>query len=293
MRPALFTVLFATVCGAAAAPAAGQVTCASMEQCQGMTFSPGWQQEARTAGINALLGGITTAATRAVRGERVLDGFLAGLVGGGMIYAGKRIAVEDFRGAGLLGREVASVGGSVIRNTLAGAGPFEEVVLPLGPVRLYISRDGVTPRVDAATVVTAAAFAVAYDARLDVRESVSAGALVFRGEGPMPGMSSAGALMVWRDMPADQGPRLLAHERVHVLQYDQAFLSWGEGPERRLTGLLPARSGVLDYVDTGAFVVSLRTALALMIPYAARPWEQEAYLMAELAHPLGHHGHHH
>jgi hypothetical protein len=265
---------------------AGQLSCGSMEACPAPHFDPGLGQELTVAGLNALLGGVTAAASRAVRGEPIMRGFWTGVAGGGVIYAGKRIAVEDFGGAGLIGREVASVGGSMIRNASAGLAPFEEVVLPLGPVRFYITRDRVIPRVDVASMVAASAFVLYYDARLDLRSSLSAGAFIFRGNGPMPGLSSAGTVMVWHDLPDDEGPRLMAHERVHILQYDQAFLSWGERPERRLVGHVPGPTGFLGYFDAGALVLGARTGLAALIPYAARPWEQEAYLLAEVAHPI-------
>lgn len=284
------TLLFLVLLGLATAPAAvaGQVSCASMAQCAPMHFDPGLRQELAVVGANALLGGMTAATARALRGEPFWSSFWTGAVGGGVVYAGKRIAVEDFAGAGLVGREVASVGGSMVRNAASGRAALQELVLPVGPVRLYISRQGVVPRVDVATVVAASAFMLYYDARLDLGQSLSAGALIFRGTGPMPGLSSAGAVMVWDDMPAHEGPRLLAHERVHILQYDQAFLSWGERPENRITDLVPDRwsGGLFGYLDTGAVVLAGRSALSALLPYAHRPWEAEAYLMAELAHPI-------
>lgn len=283
-------VLF--VAGAAVAPdaARAQGGCESMTECQAHRPALGFEQELRTAGVNALLGGATAAVVRMVRGEPVWDGFLAGAVGGGVGYVGKRIAVEDFYGAGFLGRELASVGGSVVRNAAAGVGPLDEVVLPVGPVRLYVSRErGIVPRVDMASVVAAGAFMLAYDARFDPAASLSAGALVFRGNGLMPGLSSAGAMMVWDDarIPADEGPRLMAHERVHILQYDQAFLAWGEPMERWVTDrsrLLPRN--LLDHVDIGGLVVGARGGLSLAMDYHDRPWEHEAYFLAETAHPV-------
>lgn len=281
--PILLAALFAVTVPHGAA---GQMSCASMDMCAAPELESGARQELTVAGLNVLLGGVTAAAARAWRGEPVLRGFWVGAAGGGVIYAGKRIAVENFDGAGLIGREVASVGGSMVRNAAAGLSPLEEVVLPIGPVRLYVSRDRVTPRLDVGSVVAASAFVLYYDARLDTRASLSSGALILRGDGPMPGLSSAGTVMVWHDLPPEEGPRLLAHERVHILQYDQAFLSWGERPERRLAGHVPGPSGFLDYLDTGALVLGARAGLTALIPYADRPWEREAYLLAQIAHPL-------
>ncbi|HSH46165.1 MAG TPA: hypothetical protein VK966_09930, partial [Longimicrobiales bacterium] len=189
--------------------------CSSMTECQAFRPELGIEDEIRTAGINMLLGGATTALVRAVRGESVWDGLWAGALGGGVTYMGKRVAVEDFHGAGFLGRELASVGGSMVRNAAAGLDPLEEVVLPVGPVRLYISKSqGVVPKVDLATLVATSAFVLAHDARLDPLASLSAGAVVLRGKGLMPGLTSAGVMMVWKDLPPEEGPRLMAHERV-------------------------------------------------------------------------------
>lgn len=95
-------------------------------------------QELVTAGINALLGGATAAGMRLIRGESASESwsaFWTGTLGGGVTYAGKRVAVERFGGAGFLGRELATVGGSMVRNASAGRGVLEELVLPVGPVR--------------------------------------------------------------------------------------------------------------------------------------------------------------
>lgn len=261
-----------------------------MEECEATKFAEtGIHQELATAGVNALIGGVSAAALRLVRGEPVGDAFWQGAVGGGVAYAGKRVAVERFYGAGLVGRELTSVGGSITRNATAGRGLLEELVLPVGPIRLYVSDAGVTPRLDLATVIVSGAFMAAYDARFDPAASLSSGTLVFRGASPMPGLTAAGATVVWADMPASEGPRLMAHERVHVLQYDQMFLSWGEGLERWVAGKAPPRlglNGLLEYVDLGVGGLGVQAALGLAMDYHARPWETEAYFLAQRAYPL-------
>ncbi|HUG42286.1 MAG TPA: hypothetical protein VMM12_17615 [Longimicrobiales bacterium] len=246
--------------------------------------------EANTLAVNALLGGATAAVVQMAKGGPVWDAFWTGALGGGTAYAGKRVAVEEFAGAGFLGRQIASLGGSLVRNATAGRPLLEEVVLPLGPVRLYVSKAaGVQPRLDVATLMAGAAFVIAYDARLDPAASLSAGALVFRGSGPTPGMSGAGATMVWAEMPEEEGPRLMAHERVHLLQYDQAFLSWADPLERWIAARAGAGAAVLRHFDFGGVVLGARVGLGLALEYSDRPWETEAYFLAELAHPV--HGH--
>lgn len=279
-------VLCVLLAGAAPGRAAAQGVCASSEQCPGQVLETGWQQELTAAGINALLGGMTAAAGRILRGEPAWGSFWKGAAGGGAIYAGKRVAVEGFDGAGLLGREIASVGSSVVRNAARGGTVFEEVVLPVGPVRLYWSADGVMPRLDVATVAATAAMMVSYDARIDPLASLSNGAVVLRGHSLTPGLSSAGAILTWEDMPRTEGPRLLAHERVHILQYDQAFHLWTEAPERWLVRQSPVGSRVLDHLDFGGLALGMRMGLNTAMDYESRPWEREAYLLSQFAHPV-------
>lgn len=243
------------------------------------------RQEATVAGVNALLGGATAAIYRLAHGQSPWRAFWQGAVGGGLIYAGKRVAVEPFYGAGLAGREVASVGGSMIRNASVGRGLLDRLVLPVGPVRLYLGGGPVSARLDLATVLASAVFIGAYDARLDPGASLSAGALIFRAQTPMPGQTSAGVMALWDDMPADEGPRLMAHERVHILQYDQAFLSWGQPLERWALDHGWA-DAFFRHVDLGGGALAIRSGAALVFGYQSRPWEREAYFLSQRAFPV-------
>lgn len=300
MKHSLLIMLLAGgLATASGAPASGQATCGSMDECPGLVLDEaGLRQELTTAGLNALIGGTTAALFRVLHGEPAWSAFWEGALGGGVAYAGKRVAVERFDGAGFLGRELASVGGSMVRNASAGRALLDELVLPVGPVRLYISGDrGVVPKVDLSTLIVSGAFMATYDARLDLAASLSSGALIFRGSSPMPGLTAAGATVVWSDMPASEGPRLMAHERVHILQYDQMFLMWGEGLERWATGPV-SRSrvgGVLDGVDLGFSALGIGAGLTLALDYHSRPWEQEAYFLAQRVYPVesAGSGHHH
>lgn len=289
MRRTMTILVCTALLMAIPARGAGQSSCTTDLSCPAFEFSaPSAGQQLQTAGINAVLGGVAAAATRLVRGEPIGGAFWKGAIGGGLIYVGKRVAVEDFGGAGLVGREVASVGGSVVRNAAAGRGFLEELVLPAGPVRFYVSRSGVVPRVDVSTLVAAGSFILVHDGRMDIAESLSAGALVFRASTPAPGLTSAGAVAVWADddMPRDERARLLAHERVHVLQYDQTFLAWDEGVERWLAERSPVARGLLNHLDFGALSLGSRGGLGLALQYDDRPWEREAYLLSKVAHPV-------
>lgn len=236
--------------------------------------------------VNALLGGLTTGIPAAIRGESIGRAFAAGAAGGALIYGGKRVAVERFAGAGLLGREIAAVGGSVVRNVARGDPAASVITLPLGPARLELGR-GRAPRarLDLATLIAAGVFIVQEDGRFEPAHSLSAGALVFRSESRLVGMHAAGVVLVPDPGALDYDqPLLLAHERVHVLQYDQAHLSWGAPAERwLLRGTAPGR-WVNRRIDLGLAAVG-RRLLNLAVDYHDRPWEHEADRLADLGAP--------
>jgi hypothetical protein len=219
--------------------------------------------------INALLGGLTTGIPAALRGEPFARAFAAGAAGGSLIYGGKRVAVERFAGAGLLGREIAAVGGSVVQNVARGERAVSVITIPVGPLRLELG-PGRAPR-----------------ARLDLATLIAAGALVFRSESRLDGMHAAGVVLVPDPSAHDYDqPGLLAHERVHVLQYDQAHLSWGEPAEGwLLQGTGPGR-WMNRHVDLG-LTAAARGMLNLAVEYHARPWEREAHMLAGLGDPSG------
>ena len=257
--------------------------------------APRWRGDAISLAVNSLLGGVTAGVEARVRGKPFGRAFAAGAAGGAVTYAGKRIAVERFGGAGLLGREVAAVGSSVSRNAAEGRAPLERVMLPLGPIRVYVSPLGgapVTARLDAAAVVATAYFATRPGARFDAEESLSAGALVFRRPGSADdlgyeGVQAAGVVLL-RDIPVDgpAGPgfavdpaRVAAHERVHVLQYDQSFLLWAAPAEKWAMDRAPWSRGVHRWLDLGTNA-ALLAGLGAALPYETRPWEQEAHFLS-------------
>lgn len=248
-----------------------------------------------TAGINALLGGATAGLLRLARGgtpREALRAGAAGVAGGALVYAGKRVAVEEWDGAGLAGRELAAVGASVVYNASSGRGALSRVVLPLGPVRLYLHADSgfrVNPRLDLGSAVATAVMAGQRGSSLDWGESLSAGAPVFR-RAPGHGLLGSGgrhvAGVVQVDDPDDpsdagevrQARDALRHERVHVVQNDQAYLFWAAPLEDALLGGTRAGRALRRHLDLGLHLPMAALANE-MVDYAARPWEREAYLL--------------
>jgi hypothetical protein len=281
----------------------------------------GWRTQAGYAVGNAALGGLTAAVASGVRAHSwraAGAAFASGALGGAGIYLGKRTAAQRFDGAGLAGRQLAAVGASVVRDAGAGRPPLSRLVLPLGPVRVYVgdaapasapaSSRGprrVRVRLDAATVVGAIEAARQPGARFDLRGSLSAGALAFVSRSPAPaaatdlrqgsdralrlGWALGGALWVLDQPPAGgaltgvdlaAAARTRAHEQVHLVQYDAGYTMWALDGERRLFASA-GRTGrqVGRWLDLGLHIVALGAANGF-IPYERRPWEREAHALA-------------
>ena len=247
---------------------------------------------------NVALGGLTAALIQKSRGGSFWDAFLGGALGGAVAYAGRRLAVERFDGAGLAGRQVAAVGTSMVRNASDGCGALEQLVLPFGPARLYLRRDATSRlplsaqvKLDVPTVLTAAYFALWENADFDVGASVSAGALVFVRREPWAeeswiGAQAAGVLWL-RGNPDDPYPEVersvvFAHERVHVSQYDFSFLAWGDPIESRLVDRLPGGQWIDRHLDLGLHLPAWGLANWL-ISHDRRPWEREANFLTRVS----------
>jgi len=239
---------------------------------------------------NALIGGATAAVRARMRGRPVLRAFAAGAAGGALTFAGKRIVVERFAGAGFVGREVAAIGTSVSANAMEGRQVMERLVLPVGPVRVYLAARGPGPalsaRIDAAAVAAAAWAAATPGARFDAHESLSAGALVFRVEkgldgGSYDGRHAAGVVLVRDAEDPARVARSAAHERVHVLQYDQSFLLWSAPAEAKLMEGAGWSRSLHRWVDLGLNAPAL-AGLGAVVPYRVQPWEGEARYLARV-----------
>lgn len=87
----------------------------------------------------------------------------------------------------------------------------------------------------------------------------------------------AGVLLV--DEEERQFTKALAHERVHVAQYDFATVAFGEPAERWIATEVPPLGGLYRYLDFGSALALLR-GLNMVVPDEAKPWEDEAHLLA-------------
>jgi hypothetical protein len=251
---------------------------------------PAWVADFTVISGNVLFGGLSAGAVQRARGGSFRDGFARGAAGGLGVYAGKRIAVGRWEGAGLVGRQVASIGSSVVWNAGRGRPSLEEVALPLGPVRFYVRPRGtgrrVRARVDAVSLA-ATAYAVARpELKWDARRSLSSGAAVFQapdhalslgGEGASalayPGNVYLGAT---RGQDREFIERSFSHERVHNLQADQLFFALGRPLQEATLNRLPGGRFLGRWVDLDLSVFGIAALAAAIDDHGARPWEMEA-----------------
>lgn len=254
-----------------------------------------WPEEAGLLSANALLSGVAAGLVQSARGGSFADGFTRGAAGGVGVYAGKRIAAARWSGAGLLGRQVASVGSSVVWNAGAGRPSFEQVAMPVGPVRFYVRTSGPGPRVrarvDAVALASTAYAASRPELRWDARRSLSDGVMVFRapehelrlaGEDAWA-LAYPGTIILGAGAQHPENAVYIAsHERVHIAQADQIYLALG----RPLQDAAASRSGAARWlsrwvdVDVTVAAVTAAAWLAGTTP-GARPWEVEATYLSK------------
>ncbi|CAN5857302.1 hypothetical protein BH23GEM9_BH23GEM9_36520 [soil metagenome] len=255
---------------------------------------PSWAGELAVLGGNAVLGGLSAGVLHKLRGGSFGDAFLRGVAGGAVIYGGKRIAVERFGGAGLVGREVAAVGSSMVRNAGEGRGVLEQIVLPVGPARLYLqnSRPRVRVRADLMNIGWLIYAIHERELRFDAGMSISAGAPVFMADDRIVftgsdtahahGITEAG-LIVIANVPAfgrDYIRRVFEHERVHVLQMDQLFMTVTGPAEERAVAAVPGVRRLAPYIDVNLASSLLRLLNGVIPDFLDRPWETEAIFMS-------------
>ncbi len=251
-------------------------------------------REAVIIGANALLGGLTSGVVVWVRGGSFLEGFRGGVLGGGLQYAGKRLSTSAFPGAGLAGGVVGAAGASMVRNAAAGRGAVDRLILPLGPLvvdwRTSSDSGGVSARLHLGRAIFLSRLVLNDDLSLDGAETVSAGAPVFGARGRVIEGESGrgvGGMELWGTIllsdrslmpPFDYG-RLLAHERVHIVQDAFLHVAWADPIEDWLVERIPHGDVVNRYVDFGGVYMAIAGLMILALPYESRPWEDEAAYM--------------
>jgi hypothetical protein len=263
---------------------------------------PSWTGELAVLGGNALLGGLSAGVIHRLRGGDFSEAFVRGLAGGAVVYGGKRIAVERFGGAGLVGRQVAAVGASMTRNAADGLAPAERLMLPVGP--LWVQLQGERPRVSARVDLVSTGWLISgildRDLRFDAGMSLSAGAHVFVADGrvivpdrrheegddqlhphahgiTMPGFMALAGVPAFGRHVARQ---VFQHERVHVLQMDQLHIGVTGPIEARLIPALPVVGRYGRYFDINLSGALLGVLAGPFGEHLRRPWETEAIFLS-------------
>jgi hypothetical protein len=270
----------------------------------------------RNVAANAVLSA-GTAGVRALVARRPLTrALLLGAIGGAAQAGGKQVAGRGFAGSGVLGRALSTGGLSL---AVSASGPRTALELPVGPVLIALTRDTVARDgvAGADTLVGGATPAPRWRSswRVNLWSVAMLGLELGRGGVvDLPTTLGAGAIVVQRRAgdvrtAGDDGrvvagtahqhliviaPALspasrrevLAHEAIHVLQFDQAGLLAAYPLERALLAQvarapLPRglRERVLPHVDLGVVLPLTMASVGGAVAYDNRPWEREARLL--------------
>lgn len=256
---------------------------------------PGWVGQFTVLGVNAVVGGLTAGISQHWRGGSFSDGFTRGFVGGSVVYTGKRVAGENFFGAGALGRGVVGVGASIIRNASEERPSLDTLILPLGPLRLYVAPEdwrSARVKLDANQTVVVLHAATRSELKLDLVSSLSAGAPVFTADRHLFGTAAdttrASGQVVenviflsdleWR--PERERAKIFAHERIHVLQRDQVFTTIADPLGQAVLDRFSFGTGLRKYVDVHVTDL-IFNGVGVLFDYYDRPWEMEAYHLTD------------
>lgn len=252
---------------------------------------PTTRDRAAHLAVNGALGGFSAAMFALVRGKNPWRAAFMGFGGGVALGVGKQVAGRRFDGAGLIGRQLAAFGTSVVRTASEDTMLF---IVPAGPMTLEVrpgAVDRVRPRVNLVGTATVLYYVIRADTRFDMRSTLSAGAPVFRfptetvttRDGIIFGRMDFGTIVLGSPPSVLDAQRRLTlpHESIHILQYDFLDQALALPPERAILRKLGAGTGFLRHVDVGAISVLLAGVLQMHMDYDDRPWEREAVLLTE------------
>jgi hypothetical protein len=236
---------------------------------------------------NALLGGIGAGSVALFRGNNVANAVLYGTLGAVVAHGGRRIATAEFSTAGLLGRQVSTVGASVVHNAATGEPPLSRLYFVIGPLTVEVdSLRRVRLAGNLYEGVRLAVAVVGDGYHFELSKSLSAGAPVFyapssvltRDNVVMNGGTGAGVIYLSGNLIPEFEERVFAHERVHVLQYDFGQVAMGMPLERRAMRALPWLGSISNHLHVGITTPASQRLYSwvLQIDRVDTPWEVEA-----------------
>lgn len=249
--------------------------------------------EARAANlaINGVLGALTASVRQAICGCLSWKGVAQGAAGGIAMGAGKQIAGSRVSASGVVGRQLHALGVSAI----VSAGQEHPLLLvPLGPATLELRPGSGRPpraRLDVTDIVILGASALDREMRLDWASSLAAGApVLLHSRETLPdghrvhGFAFLGTVFVQERLDSGDRRRLVAHESIHVLQWDALRHLAAHPVERAVVRRIPRVRDAGAFLDAGLLGPGSIFLIASALPYHLHPWEREAYGMAN-GHP--------
>ena len=245
--------------------------------------------------FNVAIGGVTGAVTAAIHHQSIWTGTWRGLAGGTVMSAARQLAGSQTQGAGLAAREISAVGVSLIA---AGGDSAIHYLIPVGPATIIVGpHASVDWRLNLTQTVASIGLAVSPNTRLDLLNTLYAGAPVYRdrrlhfGESGSKEFLGAEQLGTIRLAPEAFDPvvpnsaRALPHETVHVLQEDFFNYAATLPIERAVLRSFPLGRLFARHLDVGLLTPALGNAAAQLISYTDRPWEREAFSLT--GQPIG------
>jgi hypothetical protein len=179
-------------------------------------------------GTNVLLGGLTAAARALVSGHDPAKAFAIGALGGAVHFSGKLVGPMSGFPGGIPGVVLSSTGTAIVSNAGRGASLFDELHIPVGPLRLRFA-----PRASRKVRLAINAVETGVLARnlarsgmaLDWERSASSGTFVFvtrdtyirMPDGRLAQGVTIGSTVVISALAVDPS-RIARHEFVHVQQ---------------------------------------------------------------------------
>jgi hypothetical protein len=224
--------------------------------------------------------------------HKAMQAALKGGAAGGLVFAGKWIVSQNNSSTNILGRQIAAVGSSAVRNAAAGEDFLHDVSLMYGPVRVHLTTGktfSIQPRVDLASSFELWHAAHTRQLSFDPGRSFTSGVPIFeidsaKRTGGLGGSHEGGVVRFRSKTPfqianSELTRRIIGHELVHVTQFDFAFNTFAAPIEARIFRAIPGGQVVNQFLDLG-LNVPLLSALNTLVPYRSRPWEREARTLA-------------
>ncbi len=253
------------------------------------------QGRASNVAVNGALGAATAAVRQAICGCFTWRGVAQGAAGGAMMSVGKQIAGSEFAGSGLVGRQINALG---VSGIVSAGLEHPLILLPLGPLTLEVRPGTGEPtraRVDVTDLAVLTLALLDSETSVHWPSTIAAGAPVLLHSREWlahgheaHGFALLGTVFIQSRFPPAVRRELVAHEAIHVLQWD-AFRQLAAHPtERMLVRSIPRARAAGTFLDPGLIAPASMLVLGVLIPYHAQPWEREAYLLANGYSMSGH-----